>query len=346
MNNIKHGVHNRENPYTSIRRIILDGSGLSFAARGLLAYLLSKRGDWVVTPKDLEREGNIKKHARLTIMKELETAGHLRLVPTRDKKGVLTGKHWEVYEFVEDNPDYNTDRLETRQSESSTVGKPDPIINTDMELNTKTKTKDNTAADDEQMDITDIASDADYMKHRKLVLSFMKNQMKVSNIKGTTYTVNLVDNTTIQRWILCRAVLCSTFTTDFNARQGLLTSFFFGTKPGLEAQYVFQSLTELAGFAEWLQSTTNWHGTKGLGNKKLAEYVKQFHESDQMHKWIRYGYELIFWQAGVVTDKPLTPNQRLIETSIAQQTTVTPSGDNFNPAPITTSVEDEEEILM
>lgn len=62
---------------------------MSFATRGMLAYVLSKPEGWETRPLDIEREGNIGKDARRKIMKEAEIAGYLTFHVDRNPKGQI-----------------------------------------------------------------------------------------------------------------------------------------------------------------------------------------------------------------------------------------------------------------
>lgn len=82
---------------------------LSFAARGLLAYLCTKPDDWEARNYDLEQASPGGKAALQTILKELREAGHIRRVAKKNKAGSFIGWETEVYECPEDNPDFPPD---------------------------------------------------------------------------------------------------------------------------------------------------------------------------------------------------------------------------------------------
>lgn len=73
--------------FTSLSNQLLQDHSLSFATRGLLAYLLSKPDDWECRITDIEREGNIGTTARRTMMIEAEKAGYLTFERTRNERG-------------------------------------------------------------------------------------------------------------------------------------------------------------------------------------------------------------------------------------------------------------------
>lgn len=67
--------HSTENPYFLMARATAQDASLSFEARGLLAYLLSKPDDWKLTIKDLEQQCGEKRVYR--ILQELRAAGYI-----------------------------------------------------------------------------------------------------------------------------------------------------------------------------------------------------------------------------------------------------------------------------
>ena len=77
----------RENPYKQVRRGTFDGSGLSFEARGVLAYVLMKPDDWELQITDIMREGNIGRDKAYRIIDELIAAGYAERVDGRDEHG-------------------------------------------------------------------------------------------------------------------------------------------------------------------------------------------------------------------------------------------------------------------
>ena len=75
---------------------------LSWEARGILWYLLSKPNDWEVQPKDLEQGCGHSKVYKL--LKELRTHGYLELITERDEKKRITGYVYKVYETPREMP--------------------------------------------------------------------------------------------------------------------------------------------------------------------------------------------------------------------------------------------------
>lgn len=94
----------RENPYVMIDHRPLNDMNLSWQAKGMLAYLLSKPDDWTVIIADLEKRATNGRDAVKSIMKELEQKGYIERRRIRDPK---TGRfsHMEtiVYEVPQEH---------------------------------------------------------------------------------------------------------------------------------------------------------------------------------------------------------------------------------------------------
>jgi hypothetical protein len=90
---------NKDNPYVMIDRRPIDNKNLSFKAKGILTYLLSRPDGWEVNLVDLANRSTDGLASIKSGVKELKEAGHLKHAGTRN---VLNGHFetviWEVYE--------------------------------------------------------------------------------------------------------------------------------------------------------------------------------------------------------------------------------------------------------
>lgn len=84
--------------YLAIENAALEDPRLSFRAKGMLAYLLSRSPDWVVRPNHLATVSKDKIHCVQTALKELERQGYARLVTLKGKGGRIMGKSWQIFE--------------------------------------------------------------------------------------------------------------------------------------------------------------------------------------------------------------------------------------------------------
>lgn len=89
---------NRENPYVMIDKTFLSDDRLSWKAKGLLSYFLSKPDDWTILVSDLIKRSTDGEKAVRSGLKELEKLGYLENYPVKDERGRI--KYWEkvVYE--------------------------------------------------------------------------------------------------------------------------------------------------------------------------------------------------------------------------------------------------------
>lgn len=91
--------HDENNPYFIMIRSSAQDSRLSFDARGVLTYLLSKPNDWQVSPADIQREGDIGREKCAGILNQLEEYGYIIVERnTKNHDGTFSGNRYTVYE--------------------------------------------------------------------------------------------------------------------------------------------------------------------------------------------------------------------------------------------------------
>ena len=87
----------KDNPYVMIDRRPVENPRLSFKAKGILTYLLSRPDGWEVSVADLIKRGTDGEAGIRAGLKELKNAGHMKYSTSR-KAGRITGWLIEVYE--------------------------------------------------------------------------------------------------------------------------------------------------------------------------------------------------------------------------------------------------------
>ncbi|MGD9729878.1 MAG: hypothetical protein AB7R40_26560, partial [Nitrospiraceae bacterium] len=127
------------NRYTVIDSTALEDTAISFEAKGVLAYLLSKPDGWVIHQEHLSRIGGIGRHKMMRIFSELRKAGYIAYKKPRNEFGQVEGTEIVLCETPRRaesgaKPDYGI----TRESENPTVGKPDPLVNLESLVNLDT----------------------------------------------------------------------------------------------------------------------------------------------------------------------------------------------------------------
>lgn len=112
----------RDRSFTIDQRTIED-EYLSWAARGLLCYLLSRPDDWELRTDELCGSGNLRRDGIYRLLRELREAGYLYHEDERDKRGRIRGGTYYIYETLE-NPDTDvpdTDRQGSTAPHFATV---------------------------------------------------------------------------------------------------------------------------------------------------------------------------------------------------------------------------------
>ena len=94
-------VAHRRDPYVVIDRRALEDTRLSWAARGLLGYLLAKPDDWTLRIGDLRKRGDLGRDALYKHLKLLQQVGYVQRRLTRNSQGHVTGVEYLVFEVPE-----------------------------------------------------------------------------------------------------------------------------------------------------------------------------------------------------------------------------------------------------
>jgi DnaD/phage-associated family protein len=127
-------VKNKDNPFVMIDRRPIDNHKLSFKAKGILAYLMSRPNGWEVSVTDLVKHGTDGEASIRSGLKELKDAGHMKYTTSR-KEGRITGWLIEVYEvpsaeFAESSPDGDFQQVENLQVENQDVENRTQVLKT------------------------------------------------------------------------------------------------------------------------------------------------------------------------------------------------------------------------
>lgn len=132
--------HSAEFPYFIMSRDVAQNNNLSWEARGVLAYLLSKPDGWEINVNDLRQQcGRDKVYA---ILGELREARHLTLIIVRDATGQILNQVYQLHEHPfpalpdQAEPDrvntdgiYNTENTENTENTDLSDELDKPIAN-------------------------------------------------------------------------------------------------------------------------------------------------------------------------------------------------------------------------
>jgi hypothetical protein len=92
------GRRRKRNTYVTIENSMFHDSNISWKAKGILGYLLTKPDGWKVRVKDLMKNGNEGERAIRSGLKELQEFGYLAYYRTREN-GTFSGIVW-IYDDV------------------------------------------------------------------------------------------------------------------------------------------------------------------------------------------------------------------------------------------------------
>lgn len=144
-----------EKEFTVIRNKLIADKSLTWGARGLLIYLLSKSETWVVRKADLVAMSPASNHVVARIMKELESFGYIKRNRIRNKKG-----QWEWHTWVFDAPNpppiphkSNVDDNQVRFTMNGEPidGKPGYIVSTELKKKEPEKKEKELNTDDDDV---------------------------------------------------------------------------------------------------------------------------------------------------------------------------------------------------
>jgi hypothetical protein len=109
--------------YTSIKNTVINDSRLSWKARGILIFLLSKTANWEISIKNLANEGGCGKAAIYSALKELKAVGYVVIDVTRNEKKRIIHHEYLVYEEPQKPMDIKAEPL----TENRKVAFSDPL---------------------------------------------------------------------------------------------------------------------------------------------------------------------------------------------------------------------------
>jgi len=117
----------------------VEDNRLSWAARGLLCYLLSRPDDWKVLVNDLRKRGNLGRDGIYRLLRELRTVGYARFLRMRDKNGRIRGGIYIIREIA-DSPDPDLPDTVLPETAAPGTANPGALPTTDLNLKRTTTT--------------------------------------------------------------------------------------------------------------------------------------------------------------------------------------------------------------
>ena len=112
---------------------------LSWAARGLLCYLLSRPDDWKVMVNDLRKRGNLGRDGIYRLLRELRTVGYAKFQRLRDRNGRIRGGIYIIREIA-GSPDPELPDTVLPETAVPGTANPGALPTTDLNLKRTTTT--------------------------------------------------------------------------------------------------------------------------------------------------------------------------------------------------------------
>lgn len=132
MSIIKH--KKRDSPFVTIDNRVFEDDRLSWEAKGILGYLLTKPNDWHIRVKDLSNRAKTTPGTVKRCMKELMTAGYAKLIPMPAERGKFAGTYYEITECI-----FSPSSVKTESQKSPNLGQISPIVIKDNISNERSK---------------------------------------------------------------------------------------------------------------------------------------------------------------------------------------------------------------
>jgi hypothetical protein len=187
----------KENPFVQLDKFFIEDPVLSWKAKGLLSYFLSRPNDWKINYKDLIKKATDGKDAVTSCLKELQKRGYINYYQKRDENGLFGEWVYDVYERPEYNPvfiiemakpDPEKPHTEKPHTEKPHTEKPDPE-NPDYTNNKRTN-----------IDLTNNKTTNNKLNNNQSSIIELLNTLDISD-KVKSYLFKKLDDLTIDNLI-------------------------------------------------------------------------------------------------------------------------------------------------
>ncbi|MGN5882724.1 conserved phage C-terminal domain-containing protein [Staphylococcus simulans] len=119
-------VYKESGNFVTVNKEFILNSNLSWKAKGILLYLLSRPDDWQVYETELQKHAADGKDSLKSGIKELEEVGYIKRNRKRDDKGHFREYDYQVFEYPTQSGKSNVGKSNVGKSN---VGKPDTTNN-------------------------------------------------------------------------------------------------------------------------------------------------------------------------------------------------------------------------
>lgn len=131
--------------YSVISNVHLQDESLSWKAKGILSYLLSKPDDWQIYIAHLKNQSTDGRDATASGIRELIASGYINRDYSRNEAGQITGRDYVVYETALEKKAVNKDdnpKTENPTLDNPTLDNPSLLSTDYIKDGLKTKTDD------------------------------------------------------------------------------------------------------------------------------------------------------------------------------------------------------------
>lgn len=97
-------AHGTQNPYFLMRRLTVQDDRLSFEARGVIAYLLSKSDNWEINESELRKAGGIGRDKMRRIIGELVELGYMSKEQLHSQADETKGRFLQNVYYLHEEP--------------------------------------------------------------------------------------------------------------------------------------------------------------------------------------------------------------------------------------------------
>lgn len=140
-------IKDKENPYVMINKYALYDKNLSYKAKGILSYCLSRPDNWEFYEEEIASHSTDGLASIKTGLKELREKGYILRTRKRDELGKFKGYEYLIYEFPQQleelskSPKCDFPTLDNPTTENPTLEK--PLLENRMLLNNELNNNDN-----------------------------------------------------------------------------------------------------------------------------------------------------------------------------------------------------------
>lgn len=98
-------VKDKSHPFVIIDKTVFEEKSLSYKAKGLMGYILSKPDNWTIRMKDLIKQSTDGRDSVYSAFNELKKAGYIELIEHRNERNQIAGYEYIVHE----NPGFKSE---------------------------------------------------------------------------------------------------------------------------------------------------------------------------------------------------------------------------------------------